>query len=320
MPASSQSDKQRPLLSTQTLQHATWIVLAAVLIALLLFTGYYLWDHYRHTRRPSPLEAGIAHMEASIHQDPRDPDVRAALAESYLRAGEYDAALTQASQVLSLYADHQDSLWIAGLAQVHLGRPEAALDPLERFTHLRQERPAAHSDTVLETAYYYLGESYLHLERPTDALHALEAALSIMPTDADALYQSGMAYQALHQPQRALEYYHQAVRFVPDFAEAYRGMADCYSILDQPDHERYARGMIDLSRKNYHSALQRLERAAEALPTFAPAHLGLALAYEGSGQLEPALEAIQRAIELNAGDLAAQQALGRIQTKLDTEN
>jgi tetratricopeptide (TPR) repeat protein len=320
MPASNQSEIKQQLFSTKTLQLATRIVLATVLVALLLFTGYYLWDHYAHTRLPSPVEEGIARMETTIHQDPRDPDVRAALAESYLRAGQYAPALGQAEQVLTLYPDHEDALWIAGLARIQLGQPEAAVEPLEHFIRLRSDRPMAHSDTALETAYYYLGESYVQLQRPADALGTLEAALSIMPTDADALFQAGLAYQLLDQPQRALERYHQAVRFVPDFAEAYQGMVDCYSTLAQPEHELYARGMIDLSRKKYRPAQQRLQQATEALPTFAPAYRGLALAYEASGQFMPALEAIQRALVLDANDLAAQQALGRIQTKLDAED
>ena len=71
--------------------------------------------------------------------------------------------------------------------------------------------------------------------------------------------------------------------------------------------------------QDYEAAQTYLERATDALPDFAPAFLGLGLTYEKMGNLDAALTAIQRALELNPGDFAAQQALGRIQAAIDAQ-
>ncbi len=92
--------------------------------------------------------------------------LRITLAESYLRAGSYVEALEQADQVLRLYPDNVSALLIAGVSQIRLDRPEAALEPLHRFVDLRKGGPMARSDTALEAAYFYLGESYVRLGRP----------------------------------------------------------------------------------------------------------------------------------------------------------
>jgi tetratricopeptide (TPR) repeat protein len=232
--------KDRRLISTRTLQRAAWIAMAALIAVLASFAGYYIWDRYIHANEKSPVELNIENLEETVHQDPRDPDARILLAESYLRSGRYEESLEQAEQVSSLYPDHPNALLIAGISHVRMDQPEAALQPLHRFVKMRQGQPMAKSDVILEAAYYYLGESYLKLERAAEAIPVLEAALLIRPTDADALYQAGLAYQATDQPQTALERYHAAVRLVPDFTEAYQGMASIYSDLDQPGYENYA--------------------------------------------------------------------------------
>lgn len=320
MSVSNQSDQKWRSPSTQTIQRAIWIALATLVASLVLFVGYYIWDRYIHLGDQSPAELNIEHIEQSVHQDPQNLEIRIALAEAYLGVGRYEDALTQVTQVLDLSPEHESALLIAGIANVRLNQPEAALAPLERFVALRKDQPIANVDSALEAAYYFLGESYIKLNRPAEAITVLEAALLINRTDADALYQVGLAYQATGQPEKALERYHQAVRFVPDFVEVYQGMIESYSTLGQSDQEAYARGMEAFCLQDYESALPYLEQATKALPDFAPAFLGLGLTYEKLGQLEPALTAIQRGLELDPRDFAAQQALGRIQATLNPQN
>lgn len=300
--------------STQTVQRAFWIVLALLLVILVSFAGYYIWDRYSHAEGQTPAELDVVRLETAVHQQPQDPDLRVALAESYLQVGRYAQALEQADQVLRQYPEDASAALIAGIAHVRLNRPEEALAPLRQFVSLRKDGPMARSDAALEAAYYFLGESYVSLGRPAEAIQSLEAALLISPVDADALYQLGLAYHQDSQPELAVQRYQEAVRLVPDFAEAYEAMVDSYAALNQPDHVTYARGMVDFSRQDYRKAVAQLERATEALPSFAPAFLGLGLAYENGGNLDLALVAIQRALELNPGDFAAQHALGRIQS------
>jgi tetratricopeptide (TPR) repeat protein len=307
-------------LSTQSIQRAVWIVLAALITSLALFGGYYYWDRYVRLGDQSPLELDVQHLEEAIREDPQNPEARVALSEYYVSSGQYQEGLKQANQVLRLYPEHEGALLISGIAYVRMDQPEAALEPLERFVALRKDQEMAHIDTALEAAYYFLGESYVKLDRPAEAIPLLEAALAINRTDADALYQVGVAYQANSQPEIALERYQQAVRFVPDFTEAYSGMIESYTALDQPDYVAYARGMQAFTLGDYETAQIHLKHATQALPDFAAAFLGLGLTYEKTGSPDAALGAIQRALELNPGDFATQQAHGRLQAASNVED
>lgn len=299
--------------STQNIQRAIWIALGALVVLVVVFGGYYYLDRYVRLEDKSPLELSIEQLEEAIRQDPQNPDTRVSLAEFYLNKGMYPEALEQAEQVLRVYPENEGALLIAGLAYVRMERREEALAPLEQFVFLRRDRPMAQNDRMLEMAYYFLGESYVKLDQPQEAIEALEAALAISSVNADALYQLGLAYHAAGHPEAAVARYHQAVRFVPDFAEAYVGMIEGYTALGQPDFVAYARGMEAFSRQDYETAQTHLEHATQALPGFAPAFLGLGLTYEQLGDLDAALAALQHAIETDPQDFAAQQALGRVQ-------
>jgi len=294
-------------------------VLALLLVVLVSFAAYYLSDRYVHSEK-APVELDVEYLEGAVREQPQDPLLRITLAESYLRAGSYVEALEQADQVLGLYPDNVSALLIAGICQVRLDRPEAALEPLLRFVELRKRGSMARSDTALQAAYYYLGECYIRLGQPAEAIPLLEEALLINSVDADALYQLGLALDATGQPEPAVQTYRQAVRLVPDFSEAYEAMAHSYAALDRPDHVAYAKGMVAYCQKDYEVAAAKLEQATAALPDFAPAFVGLGLIYEAMERPEAALPAIERALELDPGDYAALQALGRIEAALQAQN
>ena len=310
----------RVSISTEGLWRALWYLSGALAVLVMAFASYYVWDRYIHPDEQPAAEASVAQMEEAILHDPSDPNLRVALAEAYLVTGQYQDALSQAEQVMTLYPEHEGALLIAGLTAARLDRPGAALAPLERFVAKRQDSPMARADMALEAAYYFLGESYLKLGRPGEAIPVLEAALEIDAVDADALYQAGLAYRATGQLETALQRYHDAVRLVPDFAEAYRGMGEIYDAMGQAGYAAYARGMVAFCERNHAAAAADLEQATEALPDFGPAFRGLGLTYERMGRLGEALGALQRALALAPDDLAAQQAEGRIQATLDTEN
>ena len=311
---------KRQIATTKLIQIGVWLVLAALVTILTTFGIYYYWDRYVHLGDQSPAERNIEQMEQVIREDPQDPDTRVALAEYYLSAGMSQDALALSRQVIDHYPDHGGALLIAGVAATRLDQPEAALEPLSQFISQRREHPMGQADLALEAAYYYLGESYLKLDRPQESIAALEAAVSISPTDADALYQLGLAYQATGQPEAALDKYHQAVRLVPDFTEVYGEMVISYEALGWSDHAAYARGMQAFATQDYELAQTHLEQATRALPNFAPVFFGLGMTYEAIGQLETAQIAMERALELNPDDFATRHAFGRIQLALTSQD
>ncbi len=295
------------------------IVVVGVLLILVggAFAGYYYWDRYRPRGQPSPLQKAIQEAEQRVRENPSDPDLRLQLAALYFEAGLYERAAEQADQVAKAYPDNDLAWYLAGLSYVRMERKDKALPLLEKFIALREDHPLAGIDTQLQTAYYYVGETYVQRAEYEKAVEPLQGALRITPTDADARYQLAVALQHLNRCEEALEHYHWAVRLVPDFTEAYQGMAECYELLQKPAYVLYARGMVAFSQEDYETALARLQEAAEQLPDFAPVWLGLGMTYEAMGNLEDALKALEKAYSLNPEDFTIQHVYGRVQAKLE---
>ncbi len=300
----------------QTLKRLTLWVAAAVGFVFLAFGAYYYWDRYVYLGDMSPIEREIAALEEAVREDPQDPARRVALAEYYLGKGLYDEAIGQASQVLEAYPENERALLVLGIAQVRKEDYAQAIDPLTAFIALRKDSPMANSDIALETAYYFLGASYLALGQPEEAIEPLEAAIQIERTDADALYQLGEAWRQVGDHEQALRYLERAVRLVPDFAEAYESMTVVYEAMGQTQRADFARGMQAFSHGDYTTAQSYLEAATQALPDFTPAFVGLAMTYERLGDLPAALQAAEHALTLSPDDFAAQQTYGRIQAAL----
>lgn len=299
-------------LETARLQKAIRIAVIALGVLVIGFGVYYYVDRYVATGDRSPLEMTVEELENAVRADPDDPDTRLALAEVYIARTRYREALAQAGQVLEAYPDNERALLVLGIAHEASNQPEAAIAVLESFVDLRKDTEMAHVDTTLEAAYFFLGRAYLAADRPQEAADALDAALKISPTDADALHQAGMARQALGDHEQALGYFERATTFVPDFTEVYLAMADSYGGLNQPDRQRYARAMQLYSTREFQAALPELLAVTAALPDFAPGYLGLALTLEQLGDLQAGIEAAQQALTLEPNYLAAEQTLGRL--------
>ena len=285
-------------------------------LAIVSFSGYYYWDRYVHLGDQSPVSKSIDELEGLARQHPDDPELRMALAESYLVNKQYGDAIDQASAVLKVSAENDRAMFVLGISYASQEKWEQAIDPLEKFVAIRSESSTANMDTSLETALYFLGSSYVNLDRYADAIPALSQAVQINSTDADAFYLLGYASGKAGQHEKAVENYQQAVRFVPNFTEAYQGMVESYTVLDQLDYASYAKGMLAFSLKDYETARVELEKATLGLPDYAPAFIGLGLTYEELGDLKSAQTNLERAIQINPNDFTAIQALGRVQSAI----
>lgn len=303
--------------NTRLLIRLVWLALIGVIATALFFIGFYYFDRYVNLNNQSPLEMSTSDLERQVRQKPDDPGPRMALAEEYLRSQNYSAAIDQAQQVLSSYPNSDRALFLLGMANSMAGNTEAGVHYLEQFVALHKKELDAGSDKALQNGLYYLGVNYLQVGRPTDAITVLAQALSISPTDADALYQLGLAFLRTGQYQVALENFKRAVLFVPDFAEAYQGMADCYTALQQPDYVLFAQGMEAFSSKDYQKASKILSQAVTKLPKESLAFLGLGLTDEKLGDLTAAQENLKLALALDPDNFTATNALERIQTTLN---
>ncbi|MEW6401403.1 MAG: tetratricopeptide repeat protein [Chloroflexota bacterium] len=288
----------------------------ALVIAAASFGGYYYWDRYVHLGDQSPVEKSIRELEEAVRQHPDQVDLRLALAESYMVDKRFDDAIEQASQVLTAYPDNERAMFVAGVAYANQQNWQEAIGPLEVFAAARSQLSTAGLDRSLETALYFLGQSYIETNRCEEAIQPLTQAVQINTTDADAFYLLGVAYAETDQHDKAVTSYAEAVRFVPNYAEAYQGLVTSYTALGKADEAAYARGMVAFSITDYETARLELEKASQGLPNFAPAFIGLGLTYEELGDLQSAQAALERALEIDPDNFTASQALGRVKAKM----
>ena len=300
--------------NNQSLSRLVKFMLAAVIGISLLFGGYYFWDRYVHLGDKTPIELSISEWEQVVQENPSDPAARLNLAQHFIANGDYTQAVTQAEQVLSAFPDNDGALLILGIAYSRMDQSQESAGYLEKYVTLKQADEGAPKDMVLQASLFYLGEDYLALQQPDQAVKVLLEALHIDPTDADALYLLGNAYAQTGQHDLALQAYQNAVRFVPNFQEAYQGMQASFKELGKPDFVLYAQGMQAYAAGDFKQARTILEQAAGSLPDYAPVHLGLALTYEKLNEFQLAQTSAMRALELVPDDFAANNLLTRLQS------
>ena len=300
--------------SNQSFSRLVKLMLAAVVGVTLLFGAYYYWDRYIHLGDKSPVELSVAEWQQAVQDNPSDPSARLNLAQHLIAKGEFTQAAEQAQEVLSAYPDSDGALLVLGIANTRLNQPQEAAGYLERYVALKQVDDGAPKDMVLEASLFYLGQNYLVLQKPEQAVSVLLEALHIDPTDADALHLLGNAYAQTSQHDLAVQAYQNAVRFVPNFAEAYQGMQASFTVLGKADLALYAQGMEAYSTGDFEKAREVLDKAVQNLSEYAPVYLGLALTYEKLGELELAQISARKVLELAPDDFAANSLLTKLQS------
>lgn len=261
---------------------------------------------------PSALERAEQELRAAVLENPDDPDLRVSLANVYLQERRYDEGIAQYREALKADENRQDALLGLGRAYREKGDSDQALTVFTKLIELNEDNPYAEVDLRLEAIHYYLGEIYLERNEPDKAVEELEAALTIEPTDADALYLLGNALRAQGEYETAVTVYRLATAFVPDFREAYEGMAEAAEKQGDSLTGAYARAMARLFSGDVEGAVRELEDVVEQSPDNEGAYFGLGYGYEQLGQREKALTAYRQAVEVEPSQYAAQSALARL--------
>ena len=295
------------------------IILTGIVLVLVAasFGSYYYYDRYVDTSGiVSPIDQTIGDLEQGVRDDPADTETRLTLAEGYMYSGRYDEAINLSQQIVDADPENERALFVLGVSLASTKRYKVAIEPLSNFAEIREGGEMANMDKALETALYFLGDSYLSVKDAENAIPVLERALEINHTDADAMHKLGLAYAASARHEEAIASYENAIRFVPDFVEVYQGMVVSYDAINMPTQAAYAFGMVAYAEKDYQTARVELEQVVATTPDFVPAFLGLGLTYEQLGDYENALAYADLALQIDSHSLAAVQLKGRVEAAM----
>lgn len=288
-----------------------WILAGLVVISLLGFAGYYYYDRYVHADEKL-VERETRHLEDMIMQNPQDAELRAAVGDYYLETGATGAAIQQANEVLKIRPDHQGALVLLGRAYAKQGDAAKAIASYERVVELNRDNAMAKADLGLERVYFELGRLYAERGQYSEAVQTLRSALDIDRGDADARYWLSIAYQKQNDHEAAIKELEESLRYDPAFGDAYLALVTSYAALGRNPEADYARAMASFGQGKYDEAAERLEMLSRQGSDPPRLNLGLGLVYEKLKRRDLAISALQKYVNAYPNDIAARQALGRL--------
>lgn len=302
--------------STYQVQRIVILTGVALAIASISFGGYYYYDRY-YTSQPKKVDVMLDTAEQAVRDNPNDPDLRLNLAETYMVTSRFDDAISVSNEVMKAYPDNQRAWFVFGVSNALGGKPAESIEPLQKFLDANKDAEMLGLNKTMQSAAYYLGDSYLRLNQPDKAVAPLEQAVDWSQTDSDAMYKLGMAYLGVGRYDESIIMFESATRFVPNYTECYEGMAVAFENLNEPDYADYARGMAAFSKKDYDAALPLLLKTAAVKPDFLPTFNGLGLTYEALGDLPNAKTNYEAALNLDPNDFASSTGLQRVEILLN---
>ena len=190
-------------------------------------------------------------------------------------------------------------------------------------THQRntayQSGPAMWTDVIAKRptnarAYNNLGNAYLDLRKPIEAIKEFRIALRLRPRFAEAYNNLGKGLDALGKKSEAIEAYQNAIAVQPRFAQAHNNLGN--ALNDLGEHHRalehfdaairldpnYAtaynnRGLVYAHGLNdYPRAIQDYDQAIALNPLYAGTFYSRGLAYAGLDDLDRAMQDYDEAI------------------------
>ena len=201
--------------------------------------------------------------------------------------------------LLELDPGHFDALHLGGVIAAQSGRPERAVELIQRAIGCNADVAAAHR---------HLGNSLRELHRFEEALASYARAIALRADFKEAYVNRGMLHLALRNAPAALADFERALALGADDAQVHTGRASALINLARPD-EAIASCDLALARDR----------------DFSPAHINRAAACYVLGHHQQALESADRAIGLRPADGqahgyrgAALHALRRLDEALDT--
>jgi predicted O-linked N-acetylglucosamine transferase (SPINDLY family) len=261
--------------------------------------------------------AAIASFERALQLDPfQSPDTEFELARALSAAGSYPEAISHVQNVLQKKRT-ADALGLLGELMLTTDRVQDAVDKLKsavEMSPVRADLRGAYAMALQHRGDFEFAEEQFRIaikQQPQSpdllnclgyvlvlrrklpqAIVELKSAIALREKYPLAHYNLALAFTGLGQTDDAIASYRTALEQDPRFAEAWEGL-----------------GRVLLDLRQYPAAVTALGRAAALKPS-APAYMLLANANGGIENLDAAIAACRKAVELSPESADAHDALG----------
>jgi tetratricopeptide (TPR) repeat protein len=165
---------------------------------------------------------------------------------------------------------------------------------------------------------------YLEQNDVNRALSECELAIQTDPNFAESYNYRGVVYDEMGQPGKALSDFQRALQLDPEFQEAWDNMIGVESKVEEEFEESAVKQQLDQALEYANNdepekALAECEAAKPNLPGISRAYNYLGIVLTTLNQLESAIEAYLKAIQLNPRFWAARENLAYARKQLEAE-
>ena len=195
-------------------------IIILIIICSLILTGIV----FAQDRADALLEYKSGNFDRAIEickdeikRMPRNMDSYVVLGWSYIKKGDYQAALQAAEDGMKISRRDIRILEIAGEANYYLGKNIDALKFFEEYTVL------APTGDRIELAYYFMGEIFIRLGEYNNADIAFTTAVYHFPNSARWWSRLGYAREMAEDWTYSLKAYEKALQLNSSYTEAVRG-------------------------------------------------------------------------------------------------
>jgi tetratricopeptide (TPR) repeat protein len=188
-------------------------------------------------------------------------------------------------RILSREPRHADALHLMGVLAGQNGRPEEAIQWIERAIAVAPRVPLY---------YDSLAESYRRMGKLQDAARFLAKAVELAPNSAEAANKLGNIQKNLGNTDEAIASFRRAIQFNPEWAEPHTHLGEIFRM----------RGQVD-------EATAMFSQVVKLQPNSAEAHNNLGVCLAETGKRNDGIAAYEQAIRLKPDYVDAWENLGR---------
>jgi tetratricopeptide (TPR) repeat protein len=180
---------------------------------------------------------------------------------------------------------------------------------IKRLGYVPPQSSEAQALQVLGNVERYIGHNDID-----KALSACELAIQLNPNSAIAYNYQGEIYEQMEQLENAIFNYQRAIQLDPERQEAWENLWSLEAEIEEEFEESLTKQRLDWALEYAYNdepekAIRECELAMSAMPRIAIAHNYLGMVLQTLDQLEPAIDAYLKAIQLNPRFYSARENL-----------
>jgi tetratricopeptide (TPR) repeat protein len=276
---------------------------------------------YQKVSDASPGNGNLVYAMAQIYAAKGDLDGQAAAAEKAIQMGTQffaEAQLLLADAYVKLGRSQQAEAALLKVTQV---KPDVSKDIYRTLSDMyrSQSRFTEAIDITRKAIKLFPNDGDLYTDaswyyslagRHEEAVQAAQAGIRFKPTESMAYTNLCRAYNDLQKPELAISSCNSALKIKPDDGETFFYLGRAYDVLNKPAE----------ATQYYKKAVVGLEASTSQNPTYSDGFYLLGNAYFADGQLDKAIAAYSKCLEMNPRFARARFNIGMVQLQKNNKN